>query len=144
MKKILVILITLFVTGSSQAQQAPEKHLSKQEHVSNLSKTLSVDKKRAEEISNALDYNIEKIRSIARDTSQSPKARQEYIQKLHEERQAKIKSVLTEEQYARMQASLAPRIAQRRAESEQQRQARVQKIQEKGTNVEEKKAAQQP
>ncbi|MFD2162255.1 hypothetical protein ACFSJU_07610 [Paradesertivirga mongoliensis] len=142
MKRLYMILLMIAFALSSQAQQLAQP--SKEERISNLSKTLSVDKKRAEEIAGALDYNIEKIRSTARDTSLKPQARQALMKQLHEERQAKIKAILTPEQLAMMQAKIAEHQQTQRAKMEQRRQAQQQKIQEERARREETKEDKKP
>jgi hypothetical protein len=96
MKKTLFILIALTLSLSSRAQQKPQP--SKEERVKHFSQTLSVDKKKAEEIVAALDFNVEKMRSTIRDTSIAPQVKRELMKKLHEERQAKLKATLTPQQ----------------------------------------------
>jgi len=142
MKKTLLILLTLFLSLSNKAQE-PRKP-SKEERVNNLSRTLSVDKQKAEEIAAALDYNVEQIRATARDTSLKPQARQELMRKLHEERQAKITATLTSEQLAAMQAKIAPQLQAQRDKMELRRKEQLKKLEERGIKQEEKKADKKP
>ncbi|MFD2162257.1 hypothetical protein ACFSJU_07620 [Paradesertivirga mongoliensis] len=124
----LILLMTGFgLSGSAQQPQKP----SKEERLNNISKTLLVDKQKAEEIVAALDYNVEKIRSTARDTNLKGPAKQELMKKLHEERQAKIKATLTQEQLSAMHAKIASIIADRKAKAEAHRAERAKKLEKK-------------
>ena len=129
MKRLLFILISISIGLSSKAQQT--QRLSKEERISHLSQTLSVDKTRAEEIAGALDYNVERLRITARDTSMEPQAKRTLMKQLHEERQAKIKSTLTPEQLSILQAKIAPLVEAQKAKVEARRLAQQKQIEEK-------------
>ena len=130
MKRLLFILISISIALSSNAQQQTQR-LSKTERVAHLSQTLSVDKNKAEEIAGALDYNVEKLRITARDTSMEPQAKRTLMKQLHEERQAKIKSTLTPEHLSILQAKIAHLVEAQKAKVEARRLAQQKQIEEK-------------
>lgn len=96
-KKILFSVLIL-VTNVCVAQQKETKI----ERIQSFVKTLSIDEEKANQIVNAIDKCDEQLQEILKKKEFDPK-NQGLISKIIAEKQARIKSLLTNEQFAKLQ-----------------------------------------
>ena len=132
MNATLMIPVFLLFTALAIPCNAQQKNPAAEEkRIESLVAILSVNKQKAQEIYQAMNYQDAAIREVFRDSSLSSGTRNEQLMRLFSLRRDKVYRLLTEEQQKKLNKLLDPEIAIQRLKREVLMEAQRERVKQK-------------